>query len=145
MTSEQLTVLEINASDLEYFPQEFRDKMLETYESHQRVVDSMLSSIKVHDRYRQQLNPSTRKSVSPEYAVNKHEVRHLKQLCMFIPVRLAARNKDRDKANTSIPYSGFIPKKKDPKAFTVEMTRQPWTAYLKLPALRQKSVVPLRG
>lgn len=119
--------------------------MLETHESHSRVVSSVQAAVKLYERYRKQPNASTHKSLSPEYAVSKHDVRHLKQLCMYIPTRLVARNRDRDKANSSIPFSGFIPKKKDPKNFTVEMNRQPWNAYIKLPALRQKSVAPIRG
>lgn len=77
--------------------------------------------------------------------MNKNEVRHLKQLCMYIPIRLASKHKDRDKTSNSIQISAFIQKKKDPKNYNVEMNRQPWSAYLKLPVLRQKSVVPIRG
>jgi len=72
-----------------------------------------------------------------EHKVNREQARELRQLCMFIPNHKHRCN-ERD-ARLTIPYNGFIPKKKEQQKPIVHMHRRLWNKYLKLPALRNPS------
>lgn len=56
---------------------------------------------------------------------------------MFIPIHRRKLSNDCE-ANLSIPYSGFIPKKKELEKPVVDMNRRLWSNYIKLPKLRSR-------